>query len=116
MASGTGHMQTRAVLPRGVGERLDKHLDGHIRGEMFVHLLSDEPGGQRRLQASGRHYMDRIAHHHHAVGHILRPAANGGGQRQSGIILFAFIVHTGLMMTNFTRRRARCLIKTCDSI
>lgn len=64
-------MQTRAVLPRGVGKRFDKHPDGHIRGKMFVHLLSNEPGGQRRLQASGRYHMDHIAHNHHAVGHIL---------------------------------------------
>lgn len=84
MASGTGHMQTRAVLSRSIRKRFDKHADGHIRGEVFVHLLPHEPGGKRRLQASRGHHMDNIAHDNHAVGYILRSATDGGGQRQSG--------------------------------
>lgn len=82
MAFRSGHMQARAVLSGSVGERVDKHADGHIRGTVLVHLLPDEPGGQRRVQASGGDHLDYIADDHHAVGHLLRPAAHGGGQRQ----------------------------------
>lgn len=45
VAFGTGHMQTCAVLSRGVRERFDKHVDGHLRGKMLVHLLPHESGG-----------------------------------------------------------------------
>lgn len=71
MAFRIGYLQARAILPGSVGERVDKHVDGHIRREVLIHLFPNEPGGQRGLQASGRCYMDCIADDYDAVGHIL---------------------------------------------
>lgn len=64
-------MQARAVLPRSVRERFDKHPNGHIGGTVPVHMLPNESGGQRRVQASGGRHMAHIADDHGAVGHIL---------------------------------------------
>jgi len=66
-----GYLQTRAILSRSIGKRVDKHVDGDIRRKVLIHLLPDESGGKRHLQASGRNHMDRIVDDHNAMGNIL---------------------------------------------